>query len=347
MANAQITGGNSVVTYFGSLRAYKEDGPFTGKNFDYQNRGVYMKNVNDRYQGNLTVGITPNRAIKITTSVLYSNAYNEVPDNNNSIYAPYTVALFSKPENAQCNASKSSPTDPTNGSLGNGQCRGPGNPTGASSFGTIRELLQPTITQTARHFNGRVRTSYIPSAEFNLDGTFGIDFTSQRSTFLIPFGNNIDGRINRANNGLASLDDRYHQEVTLSLNGTWAKELGKHVTSNLLFGSQGFIVRDNDESSTNQGFPGPGIEVVGGGSSPQVFEAFTSIVNAGVLAQEQIGVNDWIFGTVGSRLDFNSAFGKTSGGVIYPSASLSLIPSDRALSRGASDDGSACFRSRR
>ncbi len=330
MANAQITGGNSVVTYFGSLRAYKEDGPFTGKNYDYQNRGVHMKNVNDRYQGNLTVGITPNRLFKITTSVLYSNAYNEVPDNNNSIYAPYTVALFSKPENAQCDGSKTSPNDPTNGSLGNGVCRGPGNPTGASSFGTIRELLQPTITQTARHFNGRVRTSYIPSAEFNLDGTFGIDFTSQRSTFLIPFGNNIDGRTNRSNNGTASLDDRYHQEITLSLNGTWAKELGKHITSNLLFGSQGFIVRDNDESSTNQGFPGPGIEVVGGGSSPQVFEAFTSIVNAGVLAQEQIGLNDWIFGTVGSRLDFNSAFGKTSGGVIYPSASVSLIPSDRA-----------------
>lgn len=334
-ANAQVTGGNNIVTYFGSVRAYKEDGAFTGKNYDWQNRGVNMRNVNDRYQGNLTVGIAPSRTFKLTTSVLYSNAYNEVPENNNSIYAPYTVALFSKPENAQCDASKTSPTDPTNGSLGNGLCKGAGNPTGASSFGTIRELLQPSITQTARHFNGRMRASYIPSAQFNLDGTFGVDFTSQRSTFLIPFGNNIDGRINRANNGLASLDDRYHQEVTLSLNGTWARDIGRSLTSNLLFGTQGFITRDNDESSTNQSFPGPGIEVVGGGSSPQVFEAFTSIVNAGMFAQEQLGYHDWVFGTAGVRMDYNSAFGKTSGGVAYPSASVSVIPSDRPSYAGS------------
>ena len=35
------------------------------------------------------------------------------------------------------------------------------------------------------------------------------------------------------------------------------------LNSNLIFGAQGFLTRNNDESSTNQGFPGPGIEVVG------------------------------------------------------------------------------------
>ncbi|MBI1808859.1 MAG: SusC/RagA family TonB-linked outer membrane protein [Gemmatimonadetes bacterium] len=334
MSNAQVSGGNNLVTYYGGLRAYVENGTFTPSNYNWQDRGVNMRNLNNKYQGSLSVGITPSHTFKIQTSVLYADTYNEVPDNNNSIYAPYTVALFSKPENAQCDASKTSPTDPTYGSLGNGLCKGSGNPTGASSFGTIRELLQPSITQTARHFNGRVRTSYIPSAELNFDGTFGIDFTSQRSTFQIPFGNNIDLRENRANNGLASIDDRYHQEVTLSLNGGWTHNMSKNISSTLNFGAQGFITKDNDESSTNQNFPGPGITVVSGGAQPQIFEAFTSIVNAGYFAQEQLGYKDWMFATVGARNDYNSAFGKTSGGVLYPQASFSIIPSDNPAYNG-------------
>jgi outer membrane receptor protein involved in Fe transport len=262
--------------------------------------------------------------------MLYSHARNEIPQNNNSIYSPYTVALFSKPENAQCDASVALGLNVAqNGSMGNGLCAGPGNPTGASTFGSMRELLQETIKQNARHFNGNIRTSYIPTANFNLDGTFGVDFTATRSAQFLPFGNNVDQRINRANGGFASLDYRSHQEITLSVNGGYTRELPMSVSSNLIFGAQGFVTRDNDESCTNLGFPGPGIEVCGGGSSPQAFETFSSIVNAGYFAQEQVGFRDWLFATAGGRYDYNSAFGKTSGGVFYPQASISIIPSDR------------------
>lgn len=327
--SGQVSGGTPLITYFGSLRGYREDGPFTASNFNWQNRGVNMADINNRYQGTLSLGLAPSRSFKLQSNVLYANTHNEIPENNNSIYAPYTVALFSKPENAQCDKSKLSPTDPTNGSTGAGLCVGQGNPTGASSFGTMSELLQPTIKQDARHFNGRLRASYLPVAAFNVDATFGVDFTAQRSTYFVPFGNNFDGRINRANNGSASVDDRSHQELTASVNGGYTRELNRLLSSNLIFGAQGFLTRDNDESANNQGFPGPGIEVVGAGSSPQVFESFSSIVNAGYFAQEQLGLADWIFVTGGARYDYNSAFGKSSGGVVYPQASLSVIPSDR------------------
>ncbi len=332
----QVSGGSPLITYFGSIRAYLEDGPFTANNYNWQNYGVNMQDINNKYQGTLNLGLSPTRTFKLQTNVLYTNTHNDIPENNNSIYAPYTVALFSKPENAQCDASKTSPTDPTNGSLGDGLCRGPGNPTGASSFGSMRELLQPSITQDARHFNGRVRASYIPTTTFNIDGTFGLDFTAQRSTYLIPFGNNVDRRINRANAGSKSVDDRTHQELTLSVNGGYTRELGTPLSSNFIFGAQGFLTRENDESANNQGFPGPGIEVVGGGSSPQVFESFSSIVNAGYFGQEQLGFHDWVFVTGGARYDYNSAFGKSSGGVFYPQASLSVIPSDRPSWRNSS-----------
>jgi TonB-dependent starch-binding outer membrane protein SusC len=339
--SGQVSGGTPLVTYFGSVRGYMEDGPFTAKNFDWKDfngkqLGVHSQDLNDRYSGTLSLGLTPARHFKISSTMLYASTKIEIPQNNNSIYSPYTVALFSKPENAQCDASRAAGLNVSlNGSLGTGLCAGQGNPTGASSFGSMRELVQESIKQNARHFNGHVRTSYIPTSNFNLDGTFGVDFTSQRSAQFIPFGNNLDARINRANGGLAALDDRSHQEITLSVNGGYNTPLKTDFTSNLIFGAQGFLTRDNDESSTNQGFPGPGIEVVGGGSSPQAFEAFSSIVNAGYFAQEQFGFRDWVFLTAGGRYDFNSAFGKTSGGVFYPQASISFIPSDRSAWAGS------------
>ena len=328
-ASGQVSGGTPTSTYFASLRAYVEDGPFTANNFDWQNRGTLMKDINNKYQGTMAIGLTPSKDFKLQFNSLFALTHNEIPENNNSIYAPYTIGLFSKPENAQCDASKSSPTDATYGSLGNGLCKGSGNPTGASSFGSQREMLQYAIKQDARHYNGSVRASYIPSATLNFDATMGIDFTAQRSSSFLPFGNNIDRRTNRANQGLANIDDRTNQVLTLSVNGGWSSN-PFNLSSNLIFGSQGYITKTNDEGGSNQGFPGPGIEVVGGGSSPQVFESFGSIVNAGVFAQEQLGWHDWVFGTVGGRLDYNSAFGKTSGGVLYPQASFSLVISDRA-----------------
>lgn len=332
----QVTGGTPFVTYFASGRAYNEDGPFTAKNFDWANAqgaklGVRSQDKVSRYAGTVSLGIAPVQTFKLQTTALYTDARTEIPQNNNSIYAPYTVGLFSKPENAQCEASIAAGLNTsTAGSMGNGLCAGPGNPTGASTFGSQRELLQETLTQAARHFNGHIRGSYIPTAAFNLDGTFGVDYTHTREQQFLPFGNNMDLRNGRAPGGLTALDDRDHQEITLSVNGGWTRDLPMTLNSNLIFGAQGFITKDNDESSTNQGFPGPGIEVVGGGASPQAFEVFQSIVNAGYFAQEQLGYNQWVYTTFGGRYDYNSAFGKTSGGVLYPQASVSIIPSDRA-----------------
>ena len=333
--SGQVSGGTPNSTYFGSLRAYMEDGPFTGKNYDWKDaagntRGkLDMKDIANKYQGTMAIGLTPSRDFKVQFNSLFALSHNEVPQNNNSIYAPYTVGLFSKPENAQCEASKTSATDASYGSLGNGLCKGPGNPTGASSFGSERELVQETIKQDARHYNGSVRASYIPSATLNFDATMGIDFTAQRSAEFLPYGNNVDLRVNRANQGQATVDERMNQVLTLSVNGGWtATPLG--LSSNLIFGGQGYITRTNNETGSTTSFPGPGIEVIGGGSVPQVGESFVSVVNAGVFAQEQMGWHDWVFATVGGRYDYNSAFGKTSGGVLYPQASFSFVLSDRA-----------------
>src|SRR5204862_5345810 len=46
-----------------------------------------------------------------------------------------------------------------------------------------------------------------------------------------------------------------------------------------------------------------------------------------VFFEEQLGYKDFAFLTTGGRYDRNSAFGKTSAGVFYPKAGISVVPS--------------------
>jgi outer membrane receptor protein involved in Fe transport len=92
---------------------------------------------------------------------------------------------------------------------------------------------------------------------------------------------------------------------------------------------QGFIRRTEITGGTGREFPGPGFEVAEAGAIQDVDETFLSTVSAGFFGQEQIGWNNWVFATVGARYDYSSAFGEAAGGVLYPKASLSVIPSDR------------------
>ena len=334
--SAQVNGGTPLVTYFVSGRFFREDGPFTAERWDTpifgERFGVRSQDVNRKYQGTVNLTLRPSSTLNFGVRTSYSDGHLDIPENNNSIYSPYTVAMFSKPERANCDETRKLVSDTTQFSqiyAGNGLCVGPGNPTGASTFGTLRELTQRTIGQDVRHFNGVARGTYVPSAALSFDVNAGVDYAHQRDVAFLPFGNNIDRRTAQANEGDRDVGDRAQQEITIGANGTWTADFTPSLNSQLLFGGQGFLTRINTESSTNQQFPGRGIEIVSGGAVPQVFEAFTQTVNAGFFAQEQLGWRDWLFATVGARYDYNSAFGEEAGGVLYPKVSLSIVPSDR------------------
>ena len=73
----------------------------------------------------------------------------------------------------------------------------------------------------------------------------------------------------------------------------------------------------NDRSETSGGssieFPGPGIVVVGaGGLNIAASESFSTDINGGYFAQEQLGFKNLAFLTLGGRYDFASAFGESS-----------------------------------
>ena len=71
----------------------------------------------------------------------------------------------------------------------------------------------------------------------------------------------------------------------------------------------------------------------GGASVSNVDEFEETVINAGVFFQEQLGLDDRLFLTLGMRMDGNSAFGEDFGFESYPKAGLSWVRSPQILLR--------------
>ena len=314
-----VSGGTPSVTYYVNGRYFRENGPFGGESLGP------AADIDHRAQGVASLEMLPTDRVKIHMTAQYTDAHHETPQNNNNIYAPLTNAIFSHPERATCVTLRAS-SQPT----GTGSCTGPGNPTGVGSFGTVREDMQRTNEQDTKHFIGSINAAYQAFPSLSLDVTLGVDVVSQLSQAFRSFDNDVDGFIKVAPGGSKTVDDRTTRILTAGGKATWKRQFGDQWSSVFVAGGQGFITKLEDEGSFGGVFPGPGLEVTSAGVNQSAFERFLQNVNAGVFGQEQVGYRDYTFLTLGGRYDRNSAFGKTSAGVFYPKASLSVMPSAMA-----------------
>lgn len=313
--NGSVSGGSESVTYFAGGRYQFEDGPFGATDVGLANDRAW------KAQGTANLLMTPRDNLQLRVGSLYTESRSNIFSNNNNIYAPFTLAIFGQPQRANCSAS--SPI------LGTGQCEGAGNPRGQAAFATVREALQRSITQEAQHFNGSFGTNYRPAEGVVLDVTTGVDLVTQRDALYYPFGYNIDQFTANNVEGSRTLSNRTAQQLTFDGKLSWDASLGQRWSFQTVVGAQSYLKRTEVSGGTGTQFPGPGFEVIEAGSVQDVDEFFESVVNAGVFVQEQIGLNDWIFTTLGARYDYSSAFGASAGGALYPKISLSVVPSDR------------------
>lgn len=316
-----VSGGTGLLSYFVSGRYLTEDGPVGAEDF------ALARDTNKKAQGTLSLTVYPREDLELRLTSMYTDGQFNTLNNNNNIYAPFTLAMFGKPEIARC-FGQSTPN-------GDGTCTGPdggmgqGNEFGTAAFATVRETLQRGFEQQVQHYAGSLSTNYRPSEALNLTATFGVDLTREHNFLFYPFGYNLDGFTSNNVDGARTLVDRGSRQISADFRGAWDATFGDSWTSQLVLGTQGFITRVDDQTGDVRNFPGPGFEVLTAGSVQNTTETFESVVNAGVLAQEQIGWNDWVFATVGGRYDWNSAFGEAAGGAFYPKVSLSVVPSER------------------
>lgn len=310
-----VTGGGNAVTYFASGRLYSENGPFGGKDL-----GVATDEVR-RIQTSANLTLTPFKNFRMRFNNNYYNIQNKTPETNNNIYGVNSLAYMARPELANCNLSAVA---------GPGRCTGAGNQFGNQAFMTVREAMGQINESAINRYLGSLDMSYNQTPNLTYSATLGYDYTAGRDIGFSRFGYNVDQFTSQTVTGARGVFNDNTRVGTLDAKVAYNKAIGSSWTTSTVGGVQVFNTNQKTTSANSQAFPGPGIEVVGaGGTAITNGESLLTTINGGYFGQTQLGWNDWVFGTVGGRYDFSSAFGENAPGVFYPKASLSVVPSDR------------------
>ncbi|MCY4562003.1 MAG: SusC/RagA family TonB-linked outer membrane protein [Flavobacteriaceae bacterium] len=305
--SGDIQGGTNLFSYYGAARYSYTDGPFGGKNRTGYTEGqeTLAADIDELAQLNLNFTINPSSKlnIKVTSGFTARNA--STMQNNNNIYGVGSLAQFSKPELIK-----------------------PTNTTGTIAFATVDETLQISIGSEINHFNGVIGLNYTANDWLKLQGTFGLDYSSQTSTEFWPFGYNIDGFSGANPLGARYKDSRDFLSQSVEIKASFNNQISESITSDFILGGQYVSQETKVVAAQGEDFPGPGFAVTSAAANQSTFEFYQETINAGVFAQEQIGLNNQFFFTVGARLDAHSAFGTEFDAAFYPKVSLSYVPSD-------------------
>lgn len=322
-ASAQVTGGANSIQYFGNLRYQAENGPFGGTEL----AGPGITAAQDRarrIQAGLNVTWIPMSSLRITARNSFFNVLNTTPENANNIYGVNSLSYMARPEQANCNLSSVRQTG------SQPRCAGAGNAFGNQAFMTAREAMGQSNESQTNRFNGAFDAVWTPTSELTANATFGYDITNQLAVGFSPFGYNVDLFTGQFPNGTRNVVGARTRVLTFDAKAAWNRNFTSAISSAFTGGVQIFNTEGVVTSNSATDFPGPGIEVVGGGGlNRDIGESRLLQVTGGFYAQEQLGFNDWIFATVGGRYDVSSAFGANAGGIFMPKVSLSIVPSDR------------------
>jgi TonB-linked SusC/RagA family outer membrane protein len=309
-----VSGGGSGVTYFASGRFQQADGPLNPQPEDFAVASLPGETfepggANDffrRAQFTANVNLIPTNKLSVRLGTGYSNIHNEMPSNGNNIFGLVSLAMFGKPERVAEN-----------------------NPQGQRAFMTTRESTYREQKEDTEHAYVSMTANYKLTNDIGLEGTFGLDFTGERSSNFRPFAYDVDNFTGNVPDGALDLLKREKKEWTLDVKANWNRNLTNDISSSLVAGFQGFKTEVNFSEGYGERFPGPGLEVLDATDAPtqQTFSSFVQVINAGWFFQEQIGYKDYLYVTGGLRFDANSAFGTNFSTQSYPKLSISFVPS--------------------
>ncbi len=311
--SASVTGGSDVFQYFVSGRLTDEDGPYNPqKNFPEDPNLEVETDENRRVGFTSNFTVIPNQKIRIGVSTLYSDMEHHTPDNGNNIYGVFSSILMTQLRRATPQSD-----------IGVEGSNYYGNP----AFATTRENMYQLNFVNAQHFAGSTNIGFTPTDNFRLDGTFGVDFTSDDAVAFRPYAWSVDGFSGSTPDGSRSVEEYRSREITADLKGSVISNFGDNIENTFLFGGQGFLRQNQRAGGSGSVFPGPGLETLSALANEGSFENWTRVTQLGGYLQDQIGFDDWIFMTLGGRWDANSAFGEDFSTAFYPKASISIVPS--------------------
>lgn len=306
--SAGVRGGGQGMTYFANLSYSHTDGPFDPQPGSFN--GGAVGEANDLYKklyfsGNLNIIPSDNLRFRVQSS--YTNSNTSVYGTGITIYTPTSTSRYAKPERV----GQASEFDTF----------------GIPFFATVREGTYPEISDNANQGRLVLQTDYFIREGLSVDATFGVDYRDQRSTDYSPFGYAVDG-VAPSQDGTISIGNR--QQLIWSYEGkvNWNFDFTQNLRNSFVAGFQGYSEETNSASSTGNNFSGPGLSVLGATATQTSNSSFQEVTNLGIFAQDQIEYKDWMYWTVGVRLDASSAFGDDFNYATYPKLSLSFLPFD-------------------
>ncbi len=293
-----VSGGTDFLTYFVSGRYNWQNGILGAVD-----QGP-LRDIDWTKQATANINILPTSKLRIQVSSRYINRHH-TPTRDGQPDSPVSITMLGKPELATAI-----------------------NPAGWRSFGTLPEMMNISYADDVQRFGGSVTANYALTSDINVEGTAGVDVTSETGTEFRAYGWGVSGVTAEYPAGYRDVENQDQKDLTFEAKATFDRDLTSQLSSAFVLGTQTLITNRHNVDAQAQQFPGPGVEVTGAGALQSTTENIRKEVNTGVYAQEQLGFRNYLFGTVGARFDKNSAFGQNAGGAVYPKVSLSWVPSD-------------------
>lgn len=306
-----VSGGTDEITYFVVGRWQEDNGVLGGKNCTLPsgNEDCFrvdgfeiFEDINASKQLDASLTFQPAANLRLELSTRYVDRETHPQDNTAGSVATLQI---SKPEEASAD-----------------------NDFGTQIFNTTREGFQVRWADNTERFGTALKAGYTPIPDLNLNVTGGLDVVRSLFLFTRPFGHAVDGFSNFNPQGIRQVTNRNRNEYSLEASANWERTLSSSFSSSLVVGTQVLVSDRQVVLSEGEEFPGPGIDVVGGGNNQTVDEEQERTVNNGIFIQEQLGYRNYLFLTAGARLDRHSAFGENADAAVYPKLSLSFVPSD-------------------
>ena len=315
--SGSVSGGSESFQYYLSGRLTAEDGPYdAARNFAPVEGIEPEKDTNRRASITSNFTVMPNSRLRIGVSTLFSDMEHHTPDNSNNIFGVFSSALMMQLRRANTEAWLEEHSDSIDERF---------NHYGQPAFATLRENMYQRNFVNSQHFTGTANVEYEPTENFRLSGAVGMDFASDDAVEFRPYRWNVDQFSGSEPDGSREVNEDRSRQITADVKGSHVHRTDR-IENTFLFGGQGFLRQRQSAGGEGRDFPGPGLETLSALGSEASYETWLRVTQIGGYLQDQIGVDDWFFLTVGGRWDANSAFGADFSTAFYPKVSISIQP---------------------
>ncbi|MGH7507501.1 MAG: TonB-dependent receptor domain-containing protein, partial [Longimicrobiales bacterium] len=279
---ASVNGGSETTKYYIS-------GSYRGQEGSIAPNTNWLKQFNGRV--NLSTTIADNVTVTATTGI--TDTRLRVPDNDNALHGTYSQFASAVPYTA----TEDRPYGERFGSF-----------TANQTVENRQRVLRNTTGITVEHQISEGIRQQI---------TGGVDWYTDEFTKYFPFA--YEGSGNKLGN--KTNETRTFRDVTTEYRLQLDHDFSDALVSTFVIGAQGDFRSISRVRAFGTDFPAPGVRSVSSTATTNASESQIEEINAGVFAQETIGLWDKLFLTGALRVDGNSAFGNDFQTQSYPKVS--------------------------